>query len=164
LRGLVRYVHLNPVRAALVEGPEAYQWSGHRAYLGLDTLPWLTTESVLGHFAKRRATRRQRYAAFVAAGMGEGHRDHFHRGADDARILVDDELTKQVLNRPPPVGPPPTLAASASTTTSPRPSSTACPAPTMCRESGESWAGSRSQPARRPCIRWLTAFSATPRR
>jgi putative transposase len=30
---LVRYVHLNPVRAGLVERPEAYPYSSHRAYL-----------------------------------------------------------------------------------------------------------------------------------
>jgi REP element-mobilizing transposase RayT len=111
LLGLVRYVHLNPVRAGLVAGPDAYRWSGHRAYLGLETLPWLTTESVLGQFAKRLATSRQRYAAFVAAGMDEGHRDDFHRGADDSRILADDEFTTQVLNRRPTFGPPATLDA-----------------------------------------------------
>jgi hypothetical protein len=31
---LVRYVHLNPVRAGLVVHPEDYPYSGHRAYLG----------------------------------------------------------------------------------------------------------------------------------
>jgi putative transposase len=111
LLGLVRYVHLNPVRAGLVEQPEAYRWSGHRTYLGLDTLPWLSTEWVLGQFAQRLAARRQRYAAFVAAGMDEGHRDDLHRGADDSRILADDEFTTRVLNRPPIVGTPPSLDA-----------------------------------------------------
>jgi len=28
---LVRYIHLNPVRAGLVEAPDGYSWSGHRA-------------------------------------------------------------------------------------------------------------------------------------
>jgi REP-associated tyrosine transposase len=30
---LIRYIHLNPVRARLVEQPDAYPYSGHRAYL-----------------------------------------------------------------------------------------------------------------------------------
>ena len=111
LLGLVRYVPLNPVRAGLVKRPEAYRWSGHRAYLGLEALPWLSTEPVLGQFAKRLATCRQRYAAFVAAGMDEGHRDDFHHGADDSRILADDDFTARVLDPPPTVGPPPTLEA-----------------------------------------------------
>src|SRR6266404_4682508 len=33
---LVRYIHLNPVRAKLVKRPENFKYSGHRAYLGLD--------------------------------------------------------------------------------------------------------------------------------
>lgn len=58
LLGLVRYLHLNPVRAGMVEQPEAYRWSGHRSYLGMEALPWLSTEWVLGQFAKRLATSR----------------------------------------------------------------------------------------------------------
>jgi len=53
---LVRYVHLNPVRAGLVAHAEDYRWSGHRTYLGLDALPWPSTGWVPGQFAKRLAT------------------------------------------------------------------------------------------------------------
>jgi len=31
---LVRYIHLNPVRAKVVKGPEDYRWTGHLSYLG----------------------------------------------------------------------------------------------------------------------------------
>src|SRR5207237_1594742 len=31
---LVRYIHLNPVRAAMVKRPGECRWSGHREYLG----------------------------------------------------------------------------------------------------------------------------------
>jgi len=31
---LLRYVHVNPVKAGLAASPEKYKWSGHRAYLG----------------------------------------------------------------------------------------------------------------------------------
>jgi REP element-mobilizing transposase RayT len=43
---LTRYIHLNPVRSGIVRIPEDYPWSGHRTYLGLETIPWLTTEWV----------------------------------------------------------------------------------------------------------------------
>src|SRR5262245_17116000 len=33
---LIRYIHLNPVRARLVERPDVYPYSGHRAYLAGD--------------------------------------------------------------------------------------------------------------------------------
>src|SRR6266436_3287949 len=35
LSELVRYIHLNPVRAKMVTKPEDYFHSGHRAYLGM---------------------------------------------------------------------------------------------------------------------------------
>lgn len=41
---LVRYIHLNPVKAGIVKEPEAYQWSSHRYYLGRGTLEWLVTD------------------------------------------------------------------------------------------------------------------------
>ena len=31
---LTRYIHLNPVRAGIVEVPEKYPWTGHLSYLG----------------------------------------------------------------------------------------------------------------------------------
>jgi REP element-mobilizing transposase RayT len=36
---LIRYIHLNPVRAHIVADPADFHWSGHRAYLGLETTP-----------------------------------------------------------------------------------------------------------------------------
>jgi putative transposase len=41
---LIRYVHLNPVRAGLVRDAADYPWSGHRTYLGFDGPPWLSTD------------------------------------------------------------------------------------------------------------------------
>jgi REP element-mobilizing transposase RayT len=106
---LVRYVHRNPVRAGLVDHPEAYRWSGHRTYLGLEGLPWLSTDWVLGQFAQRLATARQLYAAFVAAGRDDGRRDDFHRGGNDSRVLADDDFTAAVLGRPLSSDDPPSL-------------------------------------------------------
>lgn len=41
---LIRYTHLNPVRAGLVADAAHWPWSGHRAYLGYDRPPWLSTD------------------------------------------------------------------------------------------------------------------------
>ena len=41
---LIRYVHLNPVRAGLVREAADYPWSGHPAYLGFGGPPWLSTD------------------------------------------------------------------------------------------------------------------------
>lgn len=50
---LVRYIHLNPVRAAMAKDPFDYQWSSHRAYCGKETIPWLCTVSTLSTFGTR---------------------------------------------------------------------------------------------------------------
>ena len=96
LLALVRYIHLNPGRAGLVANPKKFLWSGHRAYLGQEELPWLCTDWVLSYFAKRVSTSRQRYAAFVQAGQAEGYRAEFHKGGADGRVLADDRFLEQV--------------------------------------------------------------------
>lgn len=94
---LIRYIHLNPVRAGLVNDPLDYRWSSHRAYLGQEELPWLSRDWVLSYFATRATTARQRYAAFVQEGKGEGHRAEFHQGGEDGRVLADDQFLDHVL-------------------------------------------------------------------
>lgn len=47
LLALVRYVHLNPIRAGIVADPCDYPWSSHRAYLGAPQPDWLCTRPVL---------------------------------------------------------------------------------------------------------------------
>lgn len=94
---LIRYIHLNPVRARLVRDPARYRWSGHRAYLGQESLPWLCTDWVLSQFATRSAVARRRYGAFVQAGINEGYREAFDFAATDPRVLGDDRFVERVL-------------------------------------------------------------------
>jgi hypothetical protein len=93
---LVRYLHLNPVRAHLVDAVEAYPWSSHRAYLGQERLTWLTTDWVLGQFGSRGPVARGRYVRFVGEGIDEGHRPEFHAGPEDSRVLGEAQLTQAV--------------------------------------------------------------------
>ncbi len=44
---LTAYIHLNPVRAKIVERPEKFAWSSHRIYLGAATDEMTTTARVL---------------------------------------------------------------------------------------------------------------------
>ena len=95
---LVRYIHLNPVRAGMVDGPRDYPWSGHKAYLGEEAIPWLTTEWVLGQFGRRLGEARQRYGAFVREGIREGYREELHRGSKDPRVVGDEDFVEEVLS------------------------------------------------------------------
>lgn len=64
LLAVVRYIHLNPVRAGLVASPEGYPWSSHQAYLGVAHLPWVTT-SCLEFFSNDRHRAVAAYERFV---------------------------------------------------------------------------------------------------
>ena len=41
---LLRYIHLNPVRARMVASPEQYPWSSHHDYLATQPRDWITTD------------------------------------------------------------------------------------------------------------------------
>lgn len=66
---LARYIHLNPVKAGLVDRPIEHPWSSHRSYLGMESVPWLETDLVLGLFSKQRSKAIEQYKAFTYAGM-----------------------------------------------------------------------------------------------
>ena len=68
---LSRYIHLNPVRAGMVERPEIYDWTSYQCYIGKKKVPeWLRTEFVLGYFGKSVKEQHQRYEGFVKAMIG----------------------------------------------------------------------------------------------
>lgn len=62
---LIRYIHLNPVRAAIVSDPTDYPWSSHRAYLGQCQPTWLTTGFTLRLLGGDAAEAVQRYRTFM---------------------------------------------------------------------------------------------------
>jgi len=90
---LIRYIHLNPVRAGMVRSPEEYPWSSHSSYDGaVPRPPWLTVDWALAQFAGEADTAVERYQMFVADGLGEGHRKDFHSGSFEGRALGDDSF------------------------------------------------------------------------
>jgi len=76
LLALVRYIHLNPVRARMVADPRDYPWSSHRAYLG-DTCPdWLRINSVLAMLGAPTAAARLAYGRYLGEMPDASERDH----------------------------------------------------------------------------------------
>jgi hypothetical protein len=66
LMEVLRYIHLNPVRAGIVNSPGEYRWSSHHAYAGLATPePWLTTSFALVLFAADRMRAHAAYRRFI---------------------------------------------------------------------------------------------------
>jgi len=100
---LIRYIHLNPLRAGLVNDLkqlDKYPWSGHSAILGRSKNPLIpnqdnkhnkpdkpdktlaekTLEDVLGHFGDTRKVAQRRYRQFVKQGVDQGKRPEFQGG------------------------------------------------------------------------------------
>jgi len=74
---LVRYIHLNPLRAGQVKDTKqlASHWKcGHSALMGKRGCEWQNTDYVLGLFGKTVGPARRAYVAFVNKGVGQGRR------------------------------------------------------------------------------------------
>jgi putative transposase len=80
---LVRYIHLNPLRAGVVRDLPAldrYPWTGHTALMGQVLRPWQVVEEVLRQYGERLHVARQAYRAFVAEGVSQGRRPELQGG------------------------------------------------------------------------------------
>ncbi|QXE86374.1 transposase [Geomonas nitrogeniifigens] len=80
---LVRYIHLNPLRAGLVNNMKelkTYPWSGHAVIMGVKEIPGQRTDEVLLYFGDKRRSARAKYEEFVADGIGLGKRDELVGG------------------------------------------------------------------------------------
>lgn len=80
---LVRYIHLNPLRAGLVKDLEqldSYPWSGHSVLMGNRRFDWQENKDVLLRFGKRVSNARSYYRQFIADGISAGRRDELVGG------------------------------------------------------------------------------------
>src|SRR2546427_1874136 len=98
LAQLVRYIHLNPVRAKMVARPEDYEYSGHRAYLGVDRAGLVDTEAVLRHFGAKKKRAVEAYSQFVNAALDQQSQPEYYLAAE-GRMLGDDEFLDEVKHR-----------------------------------------------------------------
>ena len=74
---LVRYIHLNPLRAGLVkqlDELDQFPWCGHSVLLGSQILSGQTVDPVLERFGKRLKTARRNYRQFIVDGLAMGKR------------------------------------------------------------------------------------------
>jgi len=95
LLSLIRYIHLNPVRANLVKEPRDYPWSSHRDYLtGKEDL--VDTKRALRFFSERVSQARRQYEDFVNEALGEGKNKSLYQGLRQ-QILGGDEFIKEVI-------------------------------------------------------------------
>ena len=80
---LIRYIHLNPLRANIVDNLESlnrYQWCGHAVLMGNRTLGGQVVDEVLARFGKNQAKARAHYFSFVADGIQQGRKPELMGG------------------------------------------------------------------------------------
>jgi len=113
---LVRYIHLNPLRAGIVKTLDQldyYPWSGHAVVMGTNDMKWQNIDEVLARFDTDRSQACQLYRQFIADGIPLGHREDLIGGglkrsqpdiesgseveAFDARILGSGSFVEGLL-------------------------------------------------------------------
>jgi len=74
---LVRYIHLNPLRAGVVQSVielDRYPWSGHSALMGKIKRVWQEQDYILGYFGKDKSRALRAYRRFMEEGSTQGRR------------------------------------------------------------------------------------------
>ena len=119
---LVRYIHLNPIRAGIVKSVGnlgEFVYTGHPGILSGDVPDWQPTEEVLSRFSHDLPVARQLYESFLVEGVAMGRRPDLIGGGllrssggwekigqarrygqhlkSDERILGDSDFVEQVL-------------------------------------------------------------------
>ncbi len=122
LKELVRYIHLNPIRARVVKdlnSLDRYPYSGHSVLIGEQAREWQSCDAVLSFFSNKASVARRKYHDFVAEGIGQGRRPELIGGGlirsaggwtgiqvlrrtggfqkSDERILGDGDFVESVL-------------------------------------------------------------------
>lgn len=95
---LSRYIHLNPVRAQMVERPEDYPYSSYPWYMREQTSDLLTTDLILSLYAKDPRTAKQSYREFVESALGRELENPYNR-VYGGMILGGESFIKDVLRK-----------------------------------------------------------------
>jgi hypothetical protein len=125
LKELVRYIHLNPLRAGMVKNIEElnrYPYSGHSVLMGKREQRWQDRQYVLSYFGRSVKKARKDYSDYVKQGIEQGRRPELVGGGlvrslggweavkrmrlkgqdrrkSDERILGESDFVEQVLSK-----------------------------------------------------------------
>ena len=121
---LVRYIHLNPLRAGIVKdlnGLDKYPYGGHSVMMDKNKQEWQEADYILKFYDSKRLMARRRYREYVVKGIAEGRRPDLTGGGlvrsaggwevvkamrkgslrtkGDERILGDSEFVENILKK-----------------------------------------------------------------
>lgn len=101
LQELVRYIHLNPLRAKIVidlKELDNYSYCGHSALMGKRKREWQEIEYVLGYFGTRIGDARKKYRTYVENGVTLGRRPELVGGGLIRSLGGWDEVKRMRLS------------------------------------------------------------------
>jgi REP element-mobilizing transposase RayT len=87
---LIRYIHLNPIRAKLVHKPDDYPYSGHREYCGARVSDVAEPSRILDMLGGRAG-----YRKFIREGIKDGHQEEYY-DVIDQRFLGDERFAEKL--------------------------------------------------------------------
>lgn len=93
---LLRYIHLNPVRAGLVDDPARYRWSSHREYVGERVTGWVTTDFALRMLSDDRARAVAAYQKFLRIPAQSSWEPSTAINSSNPAVLGSDEFLATV--------------------------------------------------------------------
>ena len=96
LHHLSRYIHLNPVRAGIVQDPLEYPWSSLRYFVTKSVPPeWLDTQFILSMFDKHEQRAKHMYLQFVLDGIGH-EKDIIKEKMKGGFVLGDESFFEEI--------------------------------------------------------------------
>ncbi|MFC1494213.1 transposase [Thermodesulfobacteriota bacterium] len=121
---LVRYIHLNPIRAGIFQNLDelkTYKYCGHCVLMGKSKMAWQDINYVLSYFGKNMKNAREKYESFVQDGLSQGRKNELTGGGlirslggwieardvlktgihimSDERILGDSDFVDSILSQ-----------------------------------------------------------------
>ena len=93
---LSRYVHLNPVRAKVVEKPEQYRWSSYPGYVGKGKEhEWVEYSWILSEFGRYRLGAKRKYREYTEEALNRKVESPF-KSLHSQVILGGEEFIKRI--------------------------------------------------------------------
>jgi len=93
---LVRYIHLNPIRAGIKRLMNS-KWTSHKIYLSGESNDLVNTSLVLSQFSKRKRVAVKLYREYIREGMGEYNDEDFYK-LRGRRVLGDEDFYEEVMS------------------------------------------------------------------
>ena len=89
---LCYYIHMNPVKANLVERLEDYAWSSHAAYMHYQQLDWLTVSHIEKLIKNTKSHQACNYKQLIDVYKTEQPEPLFCRTDEDALLIITDTI------------------------------------------------------------------------